>query len=176
MLAELFVARTFPFSSLSSTLHFCFRRDLQLRNLDVIVADISTFDMDATYDRIFSIEMFEVCKWATLQCPRVSHNIYLWYCLGRGEGTMNYQILLKLVVCEQKTERTLIKLMSQKTNVSFECSIWRTTRISLRRYPSGWNQIVFFLYIISAIKSLLITSRYTSFEFIKYNFVHSGKW
>ncbi|XP_058213228.1 (S)-coclaurine N-methyltransferase-like [Rhododendron vialii] len=37
-------------------------RDLQLQNLDVIVADISTFDMDATYDRIFSIEMFEHMK------------------------------------------------------------------------------------------------------------------
>lgn len=69
MLAELFMARTFPFFSLSSTLHFCFRRDLQLQNLDVIVADICTFDMDATYDRIFSIEMFEVSKCATLSMP-----------------------------------------------------------------------------------------------------------
>jgi len=37
-------------------------RDLQLQNLDVIVADISTFDMEANYDRIFSIEMFEHMK------------------------------------------------------------------------------------------------------------------
>ncbi|PSS19342.1 (S)-coclaurine N-methyltransferase [Actinidia chinensis var. chinensis] len=37
-------------------------RDLQLQNLEVIVADISTFDMDAAYDRIFSIEMFEHMK------------------------------------------------------------------------------------------------------------------
>lgn len=35
-------------------------RDLQLQNVEIIVADISTFDMEATYDRIFSIEMFEV--------------------------------------------------------------------------------------------------------------------
>ncbi|XP_052209440.1 (S)-coclaurine N-methyltransferase-like isoform X1 [Diospyros lotus] len=37
-------------------------RDLQLQNLDIIVADISTFDMDASYDRILSIEMFEHMK------------------------------------------------------------------------------------------------------------------
>ncbi|KAL3838623.1 hypothetical protein ACJIZ3_023214 [Penstemon smallii] len=37
-------------------------RDLQLNNVKVIVADISTFDMEASYDRIFSIEMFEHMK------------------------------------------------------------------------------------------------------------------
>ncbi|GMG99129.1 hypothetical protein Nepgr_000969 [Nepenthes gracilis] len=37
-------------------------RDLQLQNVEIIVADISTFEMEATYDRIFSIEMFEECK------------------------------------------------------------------------------------------------------------------
>ncbi|KAF5940453.1 hypothetical protein HYC85_021620 [Camellia sinensis] len=37
-------------------------RDLQLQNLEVIVADIGTFDMDASHDRIFSIEMFEHMK------------------------------------------------------------------------------------------------------------------
>ncbi|KAI7996316.1 hypothetical protein LOK49_LG10G00987 [Camellia lanceoleosa] len=37
-------------------------RDLQLQNLEVTVADIGTFDMDASYDRIFSIEMFEHMK------------------------------------------------------------------------------------------------------------------
>ncbi|KAA8546228.1 hypothetical protein F0562_003033 [Nyssa sinensis] len=37
-------------------------RDLQLQNVEVIVADISTFDMEASYDRIFSIEMFEHMK------------------------------------------------------------------------------------------------------------------
>jgi hypothetical protein len=35
-------------------------RELQLENVDIIVADISTFEMEASYDRIFSIEMFEV--------------------------------------------------------------------------------------------------------------------
>jgi 16S rRNA G527 N7-methylase RsmG len=35
-------------------------RELQLQNVDIIVADISTFEMEASYDRIFSIEMFEV--------------------------------------------------------------------------------------------------------------------
>lgn len=41
-------------------------RELQLQNVDIIVADISTFEMEATYDRIFSIEMFEVrFLWAT---------------------------------------------------------------------------------------------------------------
>ncbi|KAL8522277.1 hypothetical protein ACS0TY_012419 [Phlomoides rotata] len=37
-------------------------RDNQLQNVEIIVADISTFDMEATYDRIFSIEMFEHMK------------------------------------------------------------------------------------------------------------------
>ncbi|KAK7351293.1 hypothetical protein VNO77_10624 [Canavalia gladiata] len=36
--------------------------DLQLKNLDIIVADISKFEMEASYDRIFSIEMFEHMK------------------------------------------------------------------------------------------------------------------
>ena len=35
-------------------------RDLELQNVEIIVADISTFEMEASYDRIFSIEMFEV--------------------------------------------------------------------------------------------------------------------
>ncbi|KAI3468090.1 hypothetical protein Pfo_024753 [Paulownia fortunei] len=37
-------------------------RDLQLQNVEIIVADVSTFDMEASYDRIFSIEMFEHMK------------------------------------------------------------------------------------------------------------------
>ncbi|XAR69945.1 hypothetical protein NMG60_11001729 [Bertholletia excelsa] len=37
-------------------------RDLKLQNLEIIVADISTFDMDTSYDRLFSIEMFEHMK------------------------------------------------------------------------------------------------------------------
>ncbi|ONI33134.1 hypothetical protein PRUPE_1G407700 [Prunus persica] len=37
-------------------------RNLQLRNVEIIVADISTFEMEASYDRIFSIEMFEHMK------------------------------------------------------------------------------------------------------------------
>lgn len=35
-------------------------RELQLQNLEIIVADISTFEMEESYDRILSIEMFEV--------------------------------------------------------------------------------------------------------------------
>lgn len=35
---------------------------LQLHNVEIIVADISTFEMEGTYDRIFSIEMFEHMK------------------------------------------------------------------------------------------------------------------
>ncbi|BBG95068.1 S-adenosyl-L-methionine-dependent methyltransferases superfamily protein [Prunus dulcis] len=34
-------------------------RNLQLQNVEIIVADVSTFAMEASYDRIFSIEMFE---------------------------------------------------------------------------------------------------------------------
>nr|XP_023879214.1 (S)-coclaurine N-methyltransferase-like isoform X1 [Quercus suber]POE77100.1 (s)-coclaurine n-methyltransferase [Quercus suber] len=37
-------------------------RDLQLQNVEIIVADISIFEMEASYDRIFSIEMFEHMK------------------------------------------------------------------------------------------------------------------
>ncbi|KAJ6758320.1 hypothetical protein OIU74_025067 [Salix koriyanagi] len=37
-------------------------RDLQLQNVEIIVADISTFEMQASYDRIYSIEMFEHMK------------------------------------------------------------------------------------------------------------------
>ena len=37
-------------------------RDLQLQNLNIIVADIGTFEMEASYDIIFSIEMFEHMK------------------------------------------------------------------------------------------------------------------
>ncbi|XP_057959261.1 (S)-coclaurine N-methyltransferase isoform X2 [Malania oleifera] len=37
-------------------------QELQLQNVEIIVADISTFKMEASYDRIFSIEMFEHMK------------------------------------------------------------------------------------------------------------------
>ncbi|KAM3757893.1 hypothetical protein ACB098_01G001800 [Castanea mollissima] len=37
-------------------------RDLRLQNVEIIVADISLFEMEASYDRIFSIEMFEHMK------------------------------------------------------------------------------------------------------------------
>ncbi|KAL5065346.1 hypothetical protein RYX36_027083, partial [Vicia faba] len=43
-------------------LHWPLVRELQLQNVDIIVADISTFEMEASYDRIFSIEMFEHMK------------------------------------------------------------------------------------------------------------------
>lgn len=39
--------------------HFT-NREHQLQNVEIIVADISIFDMEASFDRIFSIEMFEV--------------------------------------------------------------------------------------------------------------------
>ncbi|XP_074317340.1 (S)-coclaurine N-methyltransferase-like isoform X2 [Silene latifolia] len=37
-------------------------RELKLQNVEIIVADISTFEMEGAYDRIFSIEMFEHMK------------------------------------------------------------------------------------------------------------------
>lgn len=37
-------------------------RELQFKNVEIIVADISTFDMEGSYDRILSIEMFEHMK------------------------------------------------------------------------------------------------------------------
>ncbi|KAG6674284.1 hypothetical protein I3842_15G034400 [Carya illinoinensis] len=36
--------------------------DRQLQNLEIIVADISTFEMETSYDRVFSIKMFENYK------------------------------------------------------------------------------------------------------------------
>ncbi|KAJ6850790.1 uncharacterized protein M6B38_114460 [Iris pallida] len=36
--------------------------DFQLSNVKIIVADISKFEMEATYDRIISVEMFEHMK------------------------------------------------------------------------------------------------------------------
>ncbi|CAI9093747.1 OLC1v1029308C1 [Oldenlandia corymbosa var. corymbosa] len=46
-------------------------RARQLQNLEIIVADISTFEMEASYDRIFSIEMFEV--WLSHPCFQKVH-------------------------------------------------------------------------------------------------------
>ena len=40
-------------------MHYSRTRELQLSNLEIIVADISKFDMEALYDRILSIEMFK---------------------------------------------------------------------------------------------------------------------
>ncbi|EOY29984.1 S-adenosyl-L-methionine-dependent methyltransferases superfamily protein isoform 2 [Theobroma cacao] len=37
-------------------------RDHHLQNVEIIVADISSFEMEASYDRIYSIEMFEHMK------------------------------------------------------------------------------------------------------------------
>ncbi|GKV00095.1 hypothetical protein SLEP1_g12843 [Rubroshorea leprosula] len=37
-------------------------RALQMQNVEIIVADITTFEMEASYDRIYSIEMFEHMK------------------------------------------------------------------------------------------------------------------
>nr|AXJ91468.1 coclaurine-N-methyltransferase 3 [Nelumbo nucifera] len=47
--------------------HFCLvhiynYRELKLQNVEIIVADISTFEMEASFDRILSIEMFEHMK------------------------------------------------------------------------------------------------------------------
>ncbi|ONK80901.1 uncharacterized protein A4U43_C01F23000 [Asparagus officinalis] len=39
-----------------------YHRDLQLSNVKIIVADISKFEMEASFDRIISIEMFEHMK------------------------------------------------------------------------------------------------------------------
>ncbi|KAH7523849.1 hypothetical protein FEM48_Zijuj06G0055700 [Ziziphus jujuba var. spinosa] len=37
-------------------------RDLELQNLEIIVADVCTFEMDASYDRLISVETFEHIK------------------------------------------------------------------------------------------------------------------
>nr|ACF83348.1 unknown [Zea mays] len=43
------------------SLQFCFR-DNELSNIEIIVADISKFEMERSFDRIVSIEMFEHMK------------------------------------------------------------------------------------------------------------------
>lgn len=48
--------------NLDLTFIYVLSRELKLDNVKIIVADISTFEMEASYDRIFSIEMFEVCN------------------------------------------------------------------------------------------------------------------
>ncbi|XP_042488486.1 (S)-coclaurine N-methyltransferase-like [Macadamia integrifolia] len=37
-------------------------REMQLQNVDIIVGDISTYEMEASFDRVLSIEMFEHMK------------------------------------------------------------------------------------------------------------------
>ncbi|XP_048334256.2 pavine N-methyltransferase [Ziziphus jujuba] len=37
-------------------------RELQIHNVEIIVGDISTFEMEATYDRLVSVELFEYMK------------------------------------------------------------------------------------------------------------------
>lgn len=50
----------FPaFIALFMPLHFCSREN-ELSNVEIIVADISKFEMERSFDRIISIEMFEV--------------------------------------------------------------------------------------------------------------------
>jgi cyclopropane fatty-acyl-phospholipid synthase-like methyltransferase len=39
--------------------HSC-SREIELSNVEIIVADISKFEMERSFDRIISIEMFEV--------------------------------------------------------------------------------------------------------------------
>ncbi|KAH8504577.1 hypothetical protein H0E87_011995 [Populus deltoides] len=49
----------FPFYIQKLFSWFRFFRDLQLQIVEIIVADISTFEMDVSYDRIHCIGMFE---------------------------------------------------------------------------------------------------------------------
>ncbi|OMO86506.1 Mycolic acid cyclopropane synthase [Corchorus olitorius] len=67
---SLYIARKFPNCKVTgicnSTTQKAFIdeqcRDHQLQNVEIIVADISTFEMEGSYDRIYSIEMFEHMK------------------------------------------------------------------------------------------------------------------
>ncbi|XVE97724.1 hypothetical protein REPUB_Repub03eG0043200 [Reevesia pubescens] len=67
---SLFIARKYPNCRVSgicnSTTQKAFIEEqcryLQLENVEIIVADISTFEMEGSYDRIYSIEMFEHMK------------------------------------------------------------------------------------------------------------------
>ncbi|OMO66976.1 Mycolic acid cyclopropane synthase [Corchorus capsularis] len=67
---SLYIARKFPNCKVTgicnSTTQKAFIdeqcREHQLQNVEIIVADISTFEMEGSYDRIYSIEMFEHMK------------------------------------------------------------------------------------------------------------------
>lgn len=50
-----------------------------LQNVEIIVADISMFEMDASYDRIFSIEMFEVGLCASCHADHLYEGVILIY-------------------------------------------------------------------------------------------------
>lgn len=78
-----------------------YHRELQLQNVDIIVADISTFDMEASYDRIFSIEMFEVLTlyWFNNMKQEFAYSWHHWwnFFIHLKQHMKNYQGLLKKI-------------------------------------------------------------------------------
>jgi cyclopropane-fatty-acyl-phospholipid synthase len=76
-------------------------RDRNLRNLEVITADVQTFEPPQTYDRVLSIEMFEHMKNYELLLRRIAaflkpsgtlfvhvfvHRCYAYHYVAEGEG------------------------------------------------------------------------------------------
>jgi hypothetical protein len=94
---------------------FCRKRGLS--NVTVITCDINTFNIDKTFDRILSIEMFEV--------SHLSSCVSGWH-FGSWQENQN---LLNLNTVLFTSEYFLLHW----------CSTWRTTRSFLGIFPLGWS-------------------------------------
>ncbi|OAY68021.1 (S)-coclaurine N-methyltransferase [Ananas comosus] len=82
-------------------------REHQLSNVEIIVADISKFQMEATFDRILSIEMFEACDYF-----RASSKVFIVnYIVFEHEILLqhmkNYKELLKKISMWMKEDSLL---------------------------------------------------------------------
>lgn len=75
-------------------------RENELSNVEIIVADISKFEMERSFDRIISIEMFEV------QINLVSS--YSFSIQGKGDFVMAY-----LFMQHMKNYKALLKKLSR---------------------------------------------------------------
>ncbi|KAG9133477.1 hypothetical protein Leryth_013284 [Lithospermum erythrorhizon] len=89
-------------------------RDLKLQNVEIIVADISTFDMEGSFDRIFSIEMFEKSS--------LKVNMTIWFCSEEW---------LKRMDCNLKAIRPIMESTYGKDSAVKWTVYWRTFFIAV---------------------------------------------
>ena len=103
-------------------------RDLQLQNLNIIVADISTFEMEASYDRIFSIEMFEVRICEQIISVEAMFSWILKSVLTFVQHMKNYKDLLKKISKWMKEDSLLfVHIMCHKA-FAYHFEVNRTWR------------------------------------------------